>query len=106
LVGQTSPNSQWHQTYNVILYGCAWISSAHQFPRMRQVGRQNQNDYYQDMLDEVLACGLKSAMVSLAGNLPYVRPRKYSMNASAKLDIPDDGLAQAIRSCEALSDVA
>ena len=66
---------------------------------MRQVGRQNQNDYYQDMLDEVLAWGLKSAMVSWRGqpetdqkpsvglalcdgNPPYVRPGKYSMDES------------------------
>jgi hypothetical protein len=71
------------------------------------------------MLDEVLAWGLKSAMVSWHGqpetdqkpsvglalcaeNPPHVRPGKYSMDASAKLDIPDDGLAQAIRLCEAL----
>jgi hypothetical protein len=92
---------------------------------------KTKNDYFQDMLDEVLAWGLEPAMVTgdklvqwrgqpetdqkpsvglalRAGKQPYGFPGKRSMGTSTKAGHPErrpGRLAQAIRSCEAVSDV-
>ena len=89
---------------------------------------KTKNDYFQDMLNEVLAWGLEPALVtgdtwySGVDNLKRIRNHQlgwlFALESNRtvslekgqwvqvqKLDIPDDGLAQEIRSCEAVSDV-
>ncbi len=64
LAGQASQHGQGHQPHHVLVYEVYGQYLPINFRVYDKPEDKTKNDYFQDMLDEVLACGLEPAMVT------------------------------------------